>query len=158
MKAKGSSLIQGVRIKPLVVHADERGTLMELLRSDDEVFEKFGQAYVSMNYPGVIRAWHWHEKQTDYWVVVKGMIKAVLYDRREDSPTYRQINEFFMGEKNNILLVIPPKVAHGYKTIGVEPSLLVNFPTEPYNRENPDEYRLPWNTDLIPYDWGIRFE
>jgi dTDP-4-dehydrorhamnose 3,5-epimerase len=149
-------LIVGVQIKRLTPHVDERGFLMEMLRADDPIFQKFGQAYVSLNYPGVIRAWHWHEKQTDYWVVVKGMIKAALYDRRPDSPTYGLINEFFMGEQNPILLVIPPQVAHGYKTIGVEPSLLINFPTEPYNREQPDEFRLPYDTPEIPYDWDIR--
>jgi dTDP-4-dehydrorhamnose 3,5-epimerase len=149
-------LIVGVQIKRLTPHVDERGFLMEMLRADDPIFQKFGQAYVSLNYPGVIRAWHWHEKQTDYWVVVKGMIKAALYDRRPDSPTYGLINEFFMGEQNPILLVIPPQVAHGYKTIGLEPSLLINFPTEPYNREQPDEFRLPYDTPEIPYDWDIR--
>ncbi|MCS7066247.1 MAG: dTDP-4-dehydrorhamnose 3,5-epimerase family protein, partial [Fimbriimonadales bacterium] len=66
-------LIAGVHLKRLTPHVDERGFLMEMLRSDDPLFQKFGQAYVSLNYPGVIRAWHWHEKQTDYWVVVKGM-------------------------------------------------------------------------------------
>lgn len=149
-------LIKGVIVKPLTPHADERGFLMELLRSDDPHFQKFGQAYVSLNYPGVIRAWHWHELQTDYWVVVKGMIKAVLYDRRPDSPTFGLINEFYMGDHNRILLVIPRLVAHGYKTIGTEPSLLINFPTETYNREKPDEYRLPYDTPEIPYDWSIR--
>jgi dTDP-4-dehydrorhamnose 3,5-epimerase len=149
-------LIEGVQIKPLIAHADERGYLMEMLRCDDPIFQKFGQAYVSLNYPGVIRAWHWHEKQTDYWVVVKGMVKAVLYDRRLDSPTHGMVNEFFLGDHNRVLLVIPPLVAHGYKTIGTEPSLLINFPTEPYNRAQPDEFRLPYNTPEIPYDWEIR--
>ncbi|MCS7209987.1 MAG: dTDP-4-dehydrorhamnose 3,5-epimerase family protein [Fimbriimonadales bacterium] len=126
-------LVRGVQLKPLIAHADERGYPMEMLRCDDRIFQKFGQAYVSLNYPGVIRARHWHEKQADYWVVVKGMVKAMLYDRRPNSPTYGMINEFFLGEHNRVLLAIPPLVAHGYKTIGVEPSLLINFPTEPYD-------------------------
>ena len=149
-------LIEGVHLKPLVAHADERGYLMELLRCDDPIFQKFGQAYVSLNYPEVVRAWHWHEKQTDYWAVVKGMVKAVLYDRRPDSPTHGWVNEFYLGEHHRVLLVIPPRVAHGYKTIGTEPSLLINFPTEPYNRAQPDEFRLPYDTPEIPYDWAIR--
>ncbi|MER3403003.1 MAG: dTDP-4-dehydrorhamnose 3,5-epimerase [Armatimonadota bacterium] len=148
--------IEGVLVKPLVPHVDERGYLMELLRCDAPYFQKFGQAYVALNYPGVIRAWHWHEKQTDYWVVVKGTIKAVLYDRRPESPTYGVINEFFLGEHQPMLLIIPPQVAHGYKTVGVEPSLLINFPTEPYQREQPDEFRLPYDTPEIPYDWSIK--
>ncbi|MGQ9674192.1 MAG: dTDP-4-dehydrorhamnose 3,5-epimerase family protein [Chloroflexota bacterium] len=150
-------MIDGVVVKQLKINADERGSLMEMLRCDDDVFEKFGQAYVSMNYPGVVRAWHYHKVQTDFFVVVKGMTKVVLYDGREGSRTRGEVNEFFMGERNPILLRIPVGVLHGYKTIGVEPSLLINFPTEPYRREEPDEYRLPWNSDQVPYDWSIKF-
>jgi len=149
-------MIDGVVIKKLHGNADERGCLTEILRSDDEIFERFGQIYVSLNYPGVIRAWHYHKKQDDLWAVVKGMVKAVLYDLREGSPTYGEVQEVFLGEQNMILLKIPRGVIHGYKTIGVEPSLLLNIPTELYNAAQPDEYRLPYNTDEIPYDWEIR--
>ena len=149
-------LIEGVQVKRLMPNADERGFLMEILRCDDDIFEKFGQVYVSLNYPGVVRAWHYHRKQNDFFVVVKGMIKVALYDSREDSPTRGEVNEFFLGENNRILLRIPIGVMHGYKTVGVEPSLLLNFPTEPYDRQQPDEYRLPWNTTEIPYDWSLK--
>lgn len=150
-------MIEGVEIKQLKRHADERGFLMEMLREDDAIFEHFGQAYVSMNYPGVIRAWHYHKKQNDVWVCVSGMIKAVVYDCREGSPTQGEVNEFFLGDNNPIMLKIPIGTMHGYKTVGVEPSLLVNFPTLPYSREDPDEYREPWDSEKIPYDWDIRF-
>ena len=149
-------MIEGVEIKQLTKHADERGYLMELLRCDDAIFRKFGQAYVSLNYPGVVRGWHYHKKQDDYFAVVKGMAKVALYDAREDSPTRGQVDEFFLGEQNNILLKIPVGVMHGYKTVGAEPSLLINFPSEPYDPQQPDEYRLPWDTDQIPYDWAIK--
>ncbi len=151
-------MIQGVEVKRLTRHADERGYLMEILRSDDEIFNKFGQCYVSMNYPNVIRAWHWHQKQDDHFIVVKGMIRVGLYDMRESSPTRGEVNEFYLGENNTIVLKIPVGVAHGYKTVGVEPSLLVNFPSEVYNREEPDEQRLPWDTDQIPFNWEIEFK
>lgn len=149
-------MIDGVEIKQLTVNADDRGYLMEMLRCDDEIFEGFGQAYVSLNYPGVVRAWHWHEKQADLFIVVKGMIKVGLYDARDGSPTKGQAQEVIMGEHNPIALKIPIGVVHGYKTIGVEPSLLVNFPSQPYDRDNPDERRLPWNTPDIPFDWVTR--
>ena len=151
-------MIQGVEIKQLARHADERGFLMELLRSDDSIFTKFGQCYVSMNYPGVIRAWHWHKKQDDFFVVVKGMIKVGLYDLREGSPTQGEAAEFYLGDNNSIMLKIPVGVVHGYKTVGTEPSLLINFPSQLYNPQEPDEYRLPWNTDQIPFDWDIQFK
>ena len=149
-------MIQGVKVKVLKANCDERGYLMEILREDDELFEKFGQCYVAMNYPGVIRAWHYHKLQTDAWAVVKGSIKTVLYDMREDSPTKGVVEEYFMGDHGNILLTIPPGVLHGYKTIGVEPSYLVNFPTEVFNRDQPDEFRLPYDSDQVPYDWAIK--
>lgn len=149
-------MIEGVKVKQLHINVDERGSLMEILRSDDEIFEKFGQVYVSLNYPNVIRAWHYHKKQDDLFVVVKGMVKVALYDCRSDSPTKNELNEFFLGERNNILLKIPRGVMHGYKTIGTEPSLLLNFPTELYNREEPDEYRVPYDSKDIPYDWALK--
>ena len=149
-------MIHGVETKELYPRADERGYLMEMLRSDDPIFEQFGQSYVALNYPGVIRAWHYHKDQTDLWVCVRGMIKVGLYDPRPDSPTKGQTDTIYLGEHSNLLLKIPPLVYHGYKTIGVEPSLLVNFPTKPYNREQPDEYRVPYDDPQIPFDWEIR--
>ena len=146
-------MIEGVEVKQLVKHVDERGFLMELLRSDEPIFRKVGQAFVALNYPGVVRAWHWHRKQDDHFVVVRGMAKVALYDAREGSPTRGQVDEFLLGEDNDVLLKIPVGVMHGYKTEGSEPSLLINFPTEPYNQQEPDEYRLPSDTPEIPYNW-----
>ncbi len=149
-------MIDGVMIKKLKVNADERGCLTEILRADEEIFTKFGQIYLSKNYPGVIRAWHYHKKQDDYWAGIQGMIKTVMYDARESSPTYGEVQEVFMGEQNMVLLKIPVGVMHGYKTVGVEPSLLVNLPTMPYDPADPDEYRLPFDTQDIPYNWDIK--
>jgi dTDP-4-dehydrorhamnose 3,5-epimerase len=151
-------MIEGVQIKRLTPHADERGYLMEILRRDDKMFTRFGQCYVSLNYPGVIRAWHYHKKQEDYFVVVKGMCKVGLYDMRDGSPTRGQAEAHYLGERNNIVLRIPIGVAHGYRTVGTEPSLLVNFPTELYNAAEPDEYRIPWDSPDIPFNWEIEFK
>ena len=150
-------MIDGVEVKHLIKNADDRGFLMEILRPDDPLFEHFGQSYVSLNYPGVIRAWHWHELQEDYFCCIQGMIQVPLYDMRADSATHGELNEFFMGEHNPIVLRIPRGVAHGYKTIGVVPSLLLNMPTRPFDRDRPDELRLPWNTEQIPYSWETRY-
>jgi dTDP-4-dehydrorhamnose 3,5-epimerase len=146
-------LIQGVNVKPLKLIADERGYLMEMMRSDDPFFQKFGQSYVSVAYPGVVKGWHFHKVQTDHFVIVKGMMKVVLYDQREGSPTKGLVNEFFMGEKNPILVTIPPGVVHGMKGIGTEPAMLVNVPTELYKYDKPDEYRIDPHKNDIPYDW-----
>lgn len=147
-------MIDGVKIKKLRVIPDERGWLMEMLRCDDDIFQKFGQVYLTTAYPGVVKGWHYHKKQTDYFTVVKGMMKVVLYDSREDSPTYKEVNEFFMGEHNPILITIPPLVMHGMKGIGTEPAYIVNCPTEPYNYNEPDEFRVHPRDNDIPYDWA----
>jgi len=148
-------MIEGVKIKQLQRHADERGCLTEILRRDDEIFAEFGQIYATVNYPQVVRAWHYHRKQDDFFAVVKGMVKAVLYDAREGSPTKGEVNEFFLGEQNMILLRIPVGVYHGYKTVGDETAILLNLPTRTYDPSDPDEYRLPWDSPEVPYDWAI---
>jgi dTDP-4-dehydrorhamnose 3,5-epimerase len=148
--------MEGVVLKPLYPHADERGYLMEILRETDPHFQHFGQVYVSKNYPGVIRAWHHHEKQTDVWAVVSGMIKVALYDVRRHSPTHGEVQEVFMGDDHPVVLVIPVGVLHGYKTIGGAPSLLLNFADHVYDPAAPDELRIPWNSPEIPYNWDIK--
>ncbi len=146
-------MIEGVLIKKLKVIPDERGRLMEMLRCDDEVFEKFGQVYMTTAYPGVVKGWHYHKIQDDNMVIVKGMMKIVLYDAREGSKTYGQINEFFLGEHNPCLLHIPKGVLHGFKCISQTEAICINVPTEKYNYENPDEYRVDPHSGKIPYDW-----
>jgi dTDP-4-dehydrorhamnose 3,5-epimerase len=147
-------LIDGVSVKRLKVIPDERGFLMEMLRSDDEMFTEFGQVYLSVAYPGVVKGWHYHKLQTDYFTVVRGMLKVVLYDRRDDSPTHGEVNEFFMGEKNPILITIPPGVVHGVKAVGSDAGYLVNCPNRTYNYDEPDEYRIDPHSGEIPYDWS----
>jgi dTDP-4-dehydrorhamnose 3,5-epimerase len=146
-------LIEGVIAKKLKVIPDERGRLTEILRADDPEFKKFGQVYYTTAYPGVVKAWHYHKIQTDYFFCIKGMTKLVMYDSRKDSPTFGLINEFIIGEHNPTLVVIPPLVYHGFKAIGDEESLMINIPTEPYNHASPDEYRLDAHSKEIPYDW-----
>ena len=146
-------MIKGVKIKELEVIPDERGWLMEILRCDNDIFEKFGQVYFTTAYPGVVKAWHLHKKQTDNFTCIHGMMKVALYDSRKDSPTYGEINEFFIGERNSLLISVPPLVYHGFKAIGTRTAYFLSVPTEPYNYKEPDEYRLPADTDEIPYDW-----
>ncbi len=149
----GKPLIQGARCKRLTVIPDERGRLMEMLRRDDPMFIKFGQAYLTVAYPGVVKGWHYHKVQIDHFVVVKGMMKIVLYDPREGSPTRGVVNEFFMGEHNPCLLQIPALVYHGFKCISEQEALVVNLPTEVYDHKNPDEFRVHPHDNDIPYRW-----
>jgi dTDP-4-dehydrorhamnose 3,5-epimerase len=108
---------------------------------------------VSATYPGAVKAWHYHTRQTDNFACVAGMIKLVLVDTRDGSPTRDTINEFFLGVHNPILVQVPKLVYHGWKCISVEPSLVINVPDEAYDRDNPDERRIaPHGT--LPYDWA----
>jgi dTDP-4-dehydrorhamnose 3,5-epimerase len=150
--------IDGVWVKRLSVIPDERGRLMEILRSDDEGFRKFGQVYISTTYPGVVKAWHLHRVQEDNFVCVRGMVKLVLYDGRDGSPTNGTVTEYFLGDHNPLLVRVPAGVHHGWKCVSTEESIVVNVPSEPYNRESPDEYREPFDSPDIPYSWDIVFK
>jgi len=147
-------MIQGVFIHPLQQIADDRGKVMHMLRRDDPWFERFGEIYFSLAYPGVIKGWHLHKEMTLNYAVIKGRIKLVLYDDREDSPTRNTLQEILTGEDNYGLITIPPKIWNGFKAIGMEPALVANCATEPHD---PSEIvRLEPFTDNIPYDWGVK--
>ena len=147
-------LIDGVIIKNLRLIPDERGRLMEILRTDDKEFSEFGQVYVTTAYPGVVKAWHYHKLQDDNMTVLKGMAKIVLYDDRKASSTKGVINEFFVGDHNHILIHIPKLIWHGFKCMSEQETMIVNIVTKCYNYEEPDEYRKPAHGSDIPYDWS----
>jgi len=149
-------VIHGVMTKQLRVLPDQRGRLMEILRCDDPMFSKFGQVYITTAYPGVVKAWHYHKRQSDNLAVVQGMVEIALYDAREDSPTKGEVNVFHVGVHNPMLVHVPALVYHGFKNIGVEEAIILNCPTEPYDRASPDEYRVDPYHDAIPHDWARR--
>ena len=146
-------MIDGVKTKKLKVIPDERGRLLEILREDDNFFTKFGQVYMTTTYPGVVKAWHKHERQTDNVACVRGMIKLALYDPRKKSSTFKEINQFYLGIHNPMLVQIPPDICHGWMCVSEEEAIIVNIPTEVYNYEDPDEQRLDPHENDIPYDW-----
>lgn len=146
-------MIDGVKVRALNKHIDDRGYLMEILREDDPEFVRFGQIYVSTNMPGIVKAWHAHRKQTDHLCVLKGMAKIGIFDDRKDSPTYRQSMSIVAGELNSQLVIIPPLVWHGYMALGNEPAYLINLPTVAYNPQEPDEMRQdPFDNDF-GFEW-----
>lgn len=147
-------MIDGVNVTPRKPIPDERGRLMELFRSDEDDFETFGQVYLTTAYPGVVKAWHYHKKQTDNFVCVAGTMKVVLYDARDGSATHGEVNEFFLGDYNPIRLRIPKGVYHGFKCVGEREAMIINVPTELYNYAEPDEFRVPAHDPSIPYDWA----
>jgi dTDP-4-dehydrorhamnose 3,5-epimerase len=149
-------MIEGVFLKPLNVWADDRGFLFETVRDDDPYFTRFGQSVITMSYPGVIKAFHWHEHQDDYWVVAKGMAQVVLHDLRETSSTRGQTEAYYIGEHNPRLVAIPRGVAHGYRVLGNEPVLLVYYVTRAYDPKDPDEHRIAYDDPRIGFDWTTK--
>ena len=146
-------LIEGVAVRPARIIPDERGRLGEIMRSDDPWFEKFGQVYFTTTYPGVVKAWHYHKKQTDHFYIVKGTVKAALYDKREDSPTLGVVNQVYLSEYCPALLRIPPGVLHGWMCVSDCEAYIINITSEKYNYEKPDEYRVDPHDNDIPYNW-----
>jgi dTDP-4-dehydrorhamnose 3,5-epimerase len=147
-------MIEGVLVHPLRQIPDERGKIMHMLRCDDPHFERFGEIYFSVVYPGVIKGWHLHKEMILNYAVVSGMIKLVLYDDRPDSSTRGELQEIFIGDSNYVLVRIPPGVWNGFKGIGVTPAIVANCATLPHD---PNEIvRLDPFGNHIPYDWALK--
>ncbi len=147
-------MINGVVIKELKIIPDERGKIMHMLREDDEYFERFGEIYFSVVYPGVIKGWHVHKKMTLNYAVISGMIKLVLYDGRQESPSYKEIQEIYMGEDNYILVKIPAGITNGFKGAGVKPAIVANCATLAHDSR--EIIRIdPFKND-IPYNWELK--
>ena len=147
-------MIKGVAVHPLRRIPDERGIVMQMLRADAPHFERFGEIYFSTVYPNVVKGWHLHRRMTLNYAVVSGMIKLVLYDDREDSPTRSEVTELFVGDQNYVLVTVPPLVWNGFKGVGTAPAIVANCATVPHD---PTEIeRLdPWSP-RIPYSWDVQ--
>jgi len=147
-------MISGVLIQLLRQIPDERGKIMHMLRCDAPHFERFGEIYFSVVYPGVVKAWHLHKEMTLNYAVVSGMIKLVLYDDRVDSSTRGELQEVFVGESNYVLVRVPPGVWNGFKGIGTTAAIVANCSTMPHH---PDEIvRVPVAKSPIEYDWSVQ--
>jgi dTDP-4-dehydrorhamnose 3,5-epimerase len=146
--------IHDVRVTPLRRIPDERGAVFHMLREDSPVFERFGEVYFSIVYPGVVKGWHIHSRMTLNYAVPMGMVKLVCYDDRADSPTRGEVQELHVGELNYVLVTIPPMVWNGFKGEGAGPALVANCATIPHDPEEIDRLD-PFDND-IPYDWELR--
>ncbi len=149
-------LVAGAKARLLPAIPDERGVLTEILRADDPEYSAFGQIYMTTTYPGVVKAWHRHEHQTDMVCCVSGELKLVLYDSRTESPTRGLVNEVFLGDSNRLVVKIPKGVHHGWKCIGEDRALVLNVPDRVYDHDSPDEQRADPHDSDIPYDWQRR--
>jgi dTDP-4-dehydrorhamnose 3,5-epimerase len=145
-------MIEGVVVKELVTHTDERGYFREIIRVTDDFFgEGFGQWSHSLMYENVAKAWHIHKIQIDWWYVAAGTLRVALHDTRPSSPTYRETMELVMGEHQpGKVLRVPTGVAHGCK-VTHGPVHLFYITSKVYNPA--DEGRIPFDDPTIGYDW-----
>ena len=156
--AGSTDLIEGVRIQPVSLYPDDRGYFMEVARGGQGLIAEFPmettQISSALSYPGTIKAFHYHRKQTDCWCPAMGMLQVALVDLRPGSPTYARRNTLYVGSLRPWQILIPPGVGHGYKVIGEHAALLVYVTDRFYDPA--DEGRIAYNDPGIHYDWEIR--
>ena len=145
-------MIEGVAVHPLRRIADERGSVMHMLRETDPHFTRFGEIYFSSVYPGVVKAWHLHKKMVLSYAVPHGSIKMVLYDDRESSRSRGECMEIFLGELDYKIVQVPAMVWNGFKGLGLTPAVVANCASIPHD---PDEIiRMDPHGSTIAYDWS----
>jgi dTDP-4-dehydrorhamnose 3,5-epimerase len=145
-------VIEGVAIQSSVTHTDDRGTLCEIFSPHRPVHPApLVYVYQFTIRPGKIKGWHIHHLHDDRIFISQGEVKVVLYDTRRDSPTFGMVNEFFRSEHDRTIMVIPAFVYHAHQNVGSKDALFISMPTRPYQHDDPDVYRLPLDTDQIPY-------
>lgn len=144
-------MIDEVKIVHLKKIPDERGTIMHGVRSDN-IMNSFGEVYFKKLYCGVINGWHVHETLILNYICLSGMIKLVLFDMRDDSPTKGDIQEIFFGDDNYCLVHIPPGIANGTKGMTDPFALFCNVASEAHN-PSLKYLRIDPHSDEIPYDW-----
>ena len=141
-------MLAGITIKPLKRMPDERGSFTEILRMDwkDLIGEDaINQANLSLSYPGMVRAWHKHERgQIDYFVVVKGALKICAYD-----DVTKELAEVISTGDNLQVVKVPGHYWHGFKVVGNETAMLIYFVNKLYDYTKPDELRTAWNDPSI---------
>ena len=151
-------LIEGVGFRPAPTVSHHNGHLTEAFRLDWGVTAApILQVNLTVTFPGKIRAWGIHRRTIDRLFAASGSLCVVCYDGRRESPTHGCVNEFFVGERNQGLIVIPTGIYHGWKNIGSDEAAIISMPSELYNHEGPDRWELPWDSEeartLIPYQW-----
>lgn len=147
-------MIEGVIISPLKTFPDDRGYFREIARMEGGSLQPCAQVSATLSYPGIIKAFHYHNQQDDLWYCASGMIQAVLYDRRPDSPTYKETQVITLGEQAPQTLFIPHGVVHGYKVLGNVSALVLYATSHVYDPA--DELRISHDDKEIHFDWSVQ--
>jgi dTDP-4-dehydrorhamnose 3,5-epimerase len=146
--------LDGVTVREVRHVPRDHGVITEIYRPDwDPSGLPVVHVYQSRLFPAAIGAWSCHAQTIDRLFVNQGQLKIVLYDGREASPTYRRIVELHAGDARPAFIVLPAGIWHGLQNVGPTDALVLNCPTRAYDYEDPDHYRLPWDSPEIPYVW-----
>jgi len=146
--------IEGVVVREVLHVPRDHGVITEMFRPQwDPTGLPVVHIYQSRLFPAAIGAWSCHAKTVDRLFVNQGHVKIVLYDGREESGTYRRIVELHAGDARPAFVVLPSGIWHGLQNLGPSDALIINCPTKAYDYEDPDHYRLPWDSPEIPYHW-----
>lgn len=160
LRPNSPDLIAGVEIEQHPLWPDDRGYFLEVARMNQGAVAGFNQEQTqvsaALSYPGTIKAFHFHEYQSDFWVPVSGMFQVVLVDFRRNSQTFGQRNTLYVGQLRPWQILIPPGVGHGYKVLGTEPATLVYLTSQTYNPK--DEGRVAYNHPGIHYNWELQYK
>ena len=146
-------MIDGVEVIPLNRIPDDRGQILHIFKSTEQQFTQFGEVYCSTVFPGIVKGWHLHKKMTLNYVVIRGMIRFVLYDEREGSPSNGEQQEIYMGDSNYVRVTVPPMIWNGFMGIGLTEALVINFTDIPHDPE--EILRLDPQNNHIRYNWKV---
>jgi dTDP-4-dehydrorhamnose 3,5-epimerase len=153
-----AALPAGVTFREVPTQTDDRGTVVELFDPRWGWHDKpLVFSYCFTIRPGMIKGWGLHKEHEDRYFVLFGEMQVVMYDDRPDSPTRHLVSSVVLSEHRRRLMNIPPGIWHANRNLGTRDVVVINFPTTPYNHTKPDKYRLPLDTDQIPYKFdGLR--
>ena len=144
--------IKGVRVVELNYFVEEDGDFGEILRitnGEVEGFPGFRIAQVNRTRLNsqAIKAWHFHVKQHVLWYISPAFNLFVgLWDIRNNSSTKGNVMRVLLGQGKSTILLIPPGVAHGAANFSENPVNLYYFTNCQFNKRQPDEKRLPWDS------------
>ena len=143
--------IEGIKISPLKIISDHRGSVMHMLRKDNKNFDKFGEIYFSTIFNDKIKAWHLHKEATLNYACIYGKVKLVLFDERKSSKTFGKYQEIILSVKNYFLITIPPNIWNGFRGLNKEHSIIANCLNLPHNEK--EMVRLNIDDKRFNYKW-----
>lgn len=142
-------MLDGIKVMDVKAFPDERGFFAEAMRDDWKDIlgdDKIVQTNISKSFPGMIRAWHRHNRgQSDYFVVLKGSLKICAFDEETG-----ELSEVVLSGDRLQVAKIPGKYWHGTKCVSNEPSVTIYFVSKLYDYKDPDEERRLWSDKIIP--------